>query len=253
MGIKDIIKDFKIDKKSKVPLYYQVYNFLHNAIEDKSMSDSVILPTEKKLCELFKCSEITTRRALRELEIEGFIERKPGVGTFIIRKTHETEIVMEYPFNIFTWFQKKKNTELKILRNEVTSPTNTIKKILNLDNKDKVLVIERLRKVDNEPVSFGISYFPCSIFKKIDNEIIKKYSITEIIADIFKLKILKREILVEADIPNNKISKLLQIKKDDKKIIQCMSTKWFISNEKEAIVYHMAIFHRSKGRFLFTF
>jgi hypothetical protein len=33
-----------------------------------------------------------------------------------------------------------------------------------------------------------------------------------------------------------------------------MSTKWFITDgTKETIVYHNAIFHRSKGRFLFTF
>ena len=254
MDIKEIIKDFKIDKKSRVPLYYQVYDFLLHTIKKEKIDNGLLLPTEKALCELFKCSKITIRQALRELELEGFIERKAGVGTFIMDKTHETEIVMSRPFNIFEWFQKQSNSQLKILRNEVTIPTNTIKKIMNLGKNDKVIVIERLRKVKNEPFSLGISFFPHSIFKKIDNEIIINNSIGKIITDIFKLKILKREILIEADIPNNRLCKLLQIKKVDKKIIQCMSTKWFISNgTKEATVYHNSIFHRSKGRFLFTF
>ena len=212
-----------------------------------------MLPTEKELCGLFKCSKITIRQALRELELEGFIKRKPGVGTFTMDKIHETEIIMRYPFNVFTWFHKKSNTQLKILRNEVAVPTNTIKKIMNLGKNDKVLVIERLGKIDNEPISFTVSFFPHSIFKKIDDEIILNNSITKIITEIFKFKILKREILIEADVPNNRLSKLLQIRNGDKKVIQRMSTEWFISDgTKEIIIYNVANFHRSKGRFLFT-
>jgi len=125
---------------------------------------------------------------------------------------------------------------------------------MDLGKNDKVIVIERLGKIGNEPVNFGISFFPHSIFKKVDNGIILNNSITKIITDIFKLKILKREMLIEADIPNNKICKLLQINSADKKVIQCMSAKWLITNgTKESIIYHNNIFHRSKGRFLFTF
>ena len=254
MDIKRIIKDFKINEKSRVPLYYQVYDFLLHAIKKEKIGNSLLLPTEKELCGLFKCSKITIRQALRELELEGFIKRKPGVGTFIMDKTHETEIIMRYPFNMFTWFQKKSNTQLKILRNEVATPTNTMKKIMNLGKNDKVIVIERLGKINNEPISLAISFFPHSIFKKIDDEIILNNSITKIVTDMFKFKILKREILIEADVPNNRLSKLLQIRNGDKKVIQCMTTKWFINDgTKEVIIYNIANFHRSKGRFLFTF
>ena len=251
----EIIKKFNIDKKSKVPLYYQIYNFLHDAIKNKSINQDSLLPTEKELCELFKCSKITIRQALRELELEGFIERKPGVGTLVIDKIHETEIIMEYPFSVFEWYQKKsEDTELKILRNEVITPTTDIMDTMGLGKNDKVLVIERLTKINKEPMNFGISYFPYNIFKKIDNETILENSLTKIVTEIFKLKILRREILIEADVSDNRISKLLQIKESDKKIIQRMTTNWITQhNSNKAVIHHEAFFHCSKGRFFFVF
>jgi len=255
MDIKETIKKYNTDKKSKIPLYYQIYNFLRDAIKNKSINQGLLLPTEKELCKLFKCSKITIRQALRELEIEGFIERKPGVGTFIINKIHKTEIIMKEPFSVFELYQKKSpNTELKILRNEVITATNDIMKIMGLSKNDKILVIERLAKIKNEPMNFTVTYLPHDIFGKIDNETILKNSFTKIVTEIFKLKILKREILIEADVPNNRISKLLKIKESDKKVIQRMTTNWIVQyKSKKVIVHHNAFFHRSKGRFFFVF
>ena len=255
MDIRQIIKNFLTDKKSRIPLYYQIYNFLHDAIDNKSINRGLLLPTEKELCGLFKCSKITIRRALRELELEGFIERKPGVGTFIIDKTHETEIIMKYPFSTFEWSQKRStNTKLKVLRNEVIIPTATIQNIMSLGKNDKILIIERFTKINNEPMDLVISFFPNNIFKEIDNKIILGNSFTKIVTEIFKLKILRREILIEADIPNNRISKLLQIKESDKKVIQHMTTNWIARyKSKEIIIHHSAFFHCSKGRFFFVF
>jgi len=255
MDIKETIKNFNTDKKSRIPLYYQIYDFLLYAIKNKSINQGLLLPTEKELCELFKCSKITIRQALRELEIEGFIERKPGVGTFIIDKVHKTEIIMKEPFSVFELYQKAgNNTELKVLRNEVITPTNSIMKIMGIGKDDKILVIERLTKINKEPVNFVISYLPHDVFRKIDNEIILKNSFTKIVTEIFNSKILRREILIEADIPNNMISKLLKIKENDKKVIQQMTTDWTVQNEsKKFIIHHSAFFHCSKGRFYFVF
>ncbi len=255
MDIKEIIKNFKTDKKSMVPLYHQIYNFLRDAIKNKLINQGLLLPTEKELCNSFKCSIITIRRALRELELEGFIERKPGVGTFIINKTHETEIIMKDPFSTFEWSQRRStNTKLKVLRNEVITPTKAIQNIMGINENSKVLVIERFTTIDKEPMDLVISYFPHDIFNKIDDKIILSNSFTKIVTEIFKLKILRREILIEADVPNNRISKLLQIKEGDKKVIQHMTTNWVTRyKSRKIIIHHDAFFHRSKGRFFFVF
>ena len=43
-----------------------------------------MLPTEKELCERFKCSRVTIRRALDAIEKAGMIERRPRIGTKVI-------------------------------------------------------------------------------------------------------------------------------------------------------------------------
>jgi DNA-binding GntR family transcriptional regulator len=125
---------------------------------------------------------------------------------------------------------------------------------MGLGENDKILVIERFTKINNEPMDLVVSCFPNNIFKEIDNKIILENSFTKIVTEIFNLKILKREILIEADIPNNRISKLLQIKESDKKVIQHMTTNWITKyKSKEMTIHHSAFFHRSKGRFFFVF
>lgn len=72
-----------ISKESPVPLYAQVQEILSNFILEKSLSEGAEFPTEAQLCEIFKVSRITTKRALDELVREGLIRRVKGVGNFV--------------------------------------------------------------------------------------------------------------------------------------------------------------------------
>ncbi|MCG3199371.1 MAG: Arabinose metabolism transcriptional repressor [bacterium] len=72
-----------ISKESPVPLYAQVQEILSNFILEKALSEGAEFPTEAQLCEIFKVSRITTKRALDELVREGLIRRVKGVGNFV--------------------------------------------------------------------------------------------------------------------------------------------------------------------------
>lgn len=53
-----------------------------------------MLPSEKALCEQYKVSSITVRRALRDLVHSGLIYRENGVGTFVAQPTRHYSVAL---------------------------------------------------------------------------------------------------------------------------------------------------------------
>ena len=67
-----------------VPRYRQLSDALTAAIVDGAHPLGSRLPTEAQLCAEHSLSRGTVRQALRELEEQGLIRRRPGVGTLVV-------------------------------------------------------------------------------------------------------------------------------------------------------------------------
>lgn len=66
------------------PLYYQIYRDLRERIENSEYPEGAQVPTESELEKEYGVSRITSKRALAQLAREGFIERIPGRGSFVL-------------------------------------------------------------------------------------------------------------------------------------------------------------------------
>jgi GntR family transcriptional regulator len=65
------------------PLYRIVYDSLKDRILAGDYPPGVALPSESRLVHDYEVSLITVRRALQELVLDGLIERRQGVGSFV--------------------------------------------------------------------------------------------------------------------------------------------------------------------------
>jgi GntR family transcriptional regulator len=65
------------------PLYRTVYDSLRERILAGDYPPGVALPSEPRLVQDYNLSLITVRRALQELVLDGLIERRQGVGSFV--------------------------------------------------------------------------------------------------------------------------------------------------------------------------
>ncbi|MBC2259584.1 GntR family transcriptional regulator [Listeria booriae] len=72
-------------------LYQKVYDQLKLSIQGGTFSVGDKLPTEKELMEQFDVSSITLKKALELLKEDGFISRRPRVGTFVINDSPNDE------------------------------------------------------------------------------------------------------------------------------------------------------------------
>ncbi|NLJ30398.1 MAG: GntR family transcriptional regulator [Clostridiales bacterium] len=71
------------------PLYLMLYHSLHDRITGGEYSKGEKLPTEKELAEQFGVSNITSKKALELLAKDGFIQRIPGKGSFVLKLSDE--------------------------------------------------------------------------------------------------------------------------------------------------------------------
>lgn len=68
------------------PIYLQLERLLRAAISEGRLSDSEALPAERDLAGHYGISRITVRKALAELEREGLVVRRRGMGTFVAKQ-----------------------------------------------------------------------------------------------------------------------------------------------------------------------
>lgn len=66
-----------------IPVYAFIKRDLKTRIESGELPEGARVPSELELAALYKVSRNPTRQALRDLELEGYITRAPGRGSFV--------------------------------------------------------------------------------------------------------------------------------------------------------------------------
>ncbi len=79
---------FRLDPKSGVPPYIQVANQVRHALRLGLLDRGDQLPTVKEVVTQLAINPNTVLKAYRELEREGLVEGRAGLGTFVLQRPH---------------------------------------------------------------------------------------------------------------------------------------------------------------------
>lgn len=93
----DIVKDVP-DKRLRKPVFFPLKNSLTKAIDEGTLAPGAPIPSEHEMCRKFGISRQSVRQALKELEEENLIFRRPGKGTFVKdgslnEDVHKSEVI----------------------------------------------------------------------------------------------------------------------------------------------------------------
>jgi GntR family transcriptional regulator len=77
--------EFRIDRRSGVAAYLQLVQQVRQALRLGLLQPGDQLPTLKEVVAATAINPNTVQKAYRELEHEGLVEARRGVGTFIVR------------------------------------------------------------------------------------------------------------------------------------------------------------------------
>lgn len=243
--------NIKINKNLKVPFYYQLYESIVRDIENNQFAEGDKLASELKLCEDYGISRITVRQALKELELNGYIVRERGRGTFIRKKieTHSLQKVSSIVDELKNEGIKTKN---KIITLGAISPVERIRKMLEMESEEKIFFVERLVFAYGAPLYITKAYFPLLLTGLIKRKDLVENSFTRVVTELLNLKLIHIKRILEADVPDKEICELLEIKKSDKNVVNYVQTFWTVSHYSGyRIIYFEEYFNSAKGKFVF--
>lgn len=194
--------------------YYKVYQLIKEKIEQGAVSPGEKLPTEKELQEQFQVSRDTVRKALGKLEMEGFINRRSALGTFVRQDKSDYELSS---LKSFTEQMKSRGItpSSELDRIELKRDVRPdIRKSLQLGADDRCYVISRVRKGDGAPMAYETAYIPYRCCPDIHKYLDDQSSLYEIYESIYHLNIGSGVIRLEAAIPSAKLQERLNLTKD---------------------------------------
>ncbi len=143
-------------KTTNVSLHYQAQLYLRQLISAGTYQPGQRLPPEDEFAEQLGISRPTLREALHNLEVEGMIVRKHGVGTFV-SPSHASRLesgleVLESLEHIAS--RMGLQTHMGELKIEERLPNPDEATALECGPEERVLSVERIIQVGAKPVAY---------------------------------------------------------------------------------------------------
>ena len=98
--------DFQLDVRSGVAPYVQLVQQVRHALRLGVLTVGDQLPTVKEVVSKLAINPNTVLKAYRELEHEGLVSPRPGIGTFVTRSLADSSLAAHEPLRqeLLQWF-----------------------------------------------------------------------------------------------------------------------------------------------------
>ncbi len=127
------------------------------------------LPSELKLSELFQVNRNTVRQAISDLVAKGLVQKRNGVGSFVVARSVPPVKYTLQNISSFTDDMIRMGIvpKTKLIRQSVIEAPPEVAEKLMLGKEKRVILTERLRLGNNIPLVIERSYLPHKEYKAI--------------------------------------------------------------------------------------
>jgi GntR family transcriptional regulator len=143
----------------RVPRYHRIAETLTDRIRQGELAPGTRLDNQRQLAKSFGVTLMTLRQALELLEREHLITRRHGLGTFVAAPSIDYDILQLRRF-AGDLSAKGEHVATRFLGTRFAVADPRLAEALRLPARPRVLVLERLRLVDDHPMSLQRSFLP---------------------------------------------------------------------------------------------
>jgi GntR family transcriptional regulator len=143
----------------RVPRYHRIAETLTDRIRRGELAPGTRLDNQRQLAKSFGVTLMTLRQALELLEREHLITRRHGLGTFVAAPSIDYDILQLRRF-AGDLSAKGEHVATRFLGTRFAVADPRLAEALRLPARPRVLVLERLRLVDDHPMSLQRSFLP---------------------------------------------------------------------------------------------
>ncbi len=199
----------ELSRNTFEPLYYQIREDIRDKINSNEYSPNSMIPSEAELCEIYGVSRVTVRRAILDLVQEGILNRGKGKGTFVSECYGLTTMngVQSFTQELLGLNMRP---SAKLLSCKIRKADSSLRKVMGLQEGEKVATISRLRLVNNEPCMVEVINFPYKLVPGIEKEDLNK-SIYSLLKGKYQQEVVFAKDILEPIIIGEYESKLLEL------------------------------------------
>lgn len=194
---------------AKLPRYRQIADTIRTKIDTCEYKVGDALPTEAELMQEFGVSRVTVRQALKLLIENNELESIQGSGTYVKEKKVNYDIYHQSSFKE-KWAHLNLSTHTDVIIFEVMHPTIVMADNLNINEKDRVFYVKRVRYIEDNPITVEETWMPLALFPDLTYEVMRN-SKYDYIEKTKGLVIDRSEQEIIPTLPPKEISKLLRI------------------------------------------
>jgi GntR family transcriptional regulator len=186
----------------------QIIEAITSEIQENRLKPHDRLPSEKELCEHWRTSRSTVRKAMDQLTDRGKIFRVPGKGSFVSfpKISHQTSQILS-----FTQKMKAQGLEVetRLVLKEMIEPGEEIMAALKLTKPPHALKIQRLRIVQGEPLVLQTAFMPAYLCENLMKVDLESKSLNHVLFQQCNIRLSRSDIWIEAPMISKKEQKLL--------------------------------------------
>ncbi len=240
----DLVKS--INFESHIPYYIQLMDLLRDEINRKGWQPGEQIPGEQDLCELYGISRTVVRQALREMELEGAITRRKGKGTFVAEPKISEGLIQKLTGFYQDMIEKGLKPVTRVLHQEVVPISDKVARYLGMPPGTKVIDIQRLRFINDEPIQLVTTYVPYDICPQLAEVDLTNRSLYEFLEKESDIVITRGKRFIEAVIANEREAAILGIERGAP-LLLLDSVSY--SQDGQPVEYYHALHRGDRSRF----
>jgi len=159
-----------LETETGVPLYQQIFVLLRNQIEAGDLAPGARVMGEVDLCDAFKVSRITARRALNELARQGLVERARGRGTIVAPRRAPDPMRATFDGLLENIGHIGRTTTVRVLHRGTEPAMQEVAAQLQLAPGTPVLHALRVREIAGQGMSYLATWVPSDIAALIEGQ-----------------------------------------------------------------------------------
>jgi GntR family transcriptional regulator len=191
-----------------LPAYQRIQSALRKRIDSGQLHPGDPVPSERDLAKIHHVSLMTARHALASLELEGLVERRRGIGTFVAPPKIHFNKLMSYTEQMAA---RSLTAGAKVLFAKIVDNENEAAARLSLPPTSSLLKFERLRHAAGEPFALETCYLNAAEFLGLLDAPIGRDSLFGILERDFHVELGYADEEVDATAADPRIAELLAI------------------------------------------
>lgn len=181
--------DYLSKSNKGMPAYYSIYKEMKDKITTSQWRIGGKLPSEPELCEFYNVSRTTVRKAVELLVQDNLVIKEQGHGTFI-RAANKVSQKLESVYTISDEINKAgKSIDTKINSIKIVDSKDCKSEKVRDVFKDKVVLISRVRYIDEDPVMLESNYFSFKDFPDLIQMDLKDKQLYKTVENVYNIYI----------------------------------------------------------------